>query len=104
MSESQTKAKKTKPKAKKEEEEELASFDHSLKIKPINLVYVSPNPWDSSNDVMITSSKKHQQVLWENMKTILDKHGRHYAHEGGMYLIYAILDYVVSIERKTDKA
>ena len=70
-----------------------------LKIQPLNLVYVSPNPWDYSNDVVITSSKKNQQILWEEMHAILKAHER-YAREGGMYLIYAILDYIVCTERK----
>ena len=82
------------------EEEEPIPTDVHLKIRPINLVYVSPNPWDYSNNVVIMSSKKNQQMIWDRVYKMLNAHGRHYAHEGGMYLIYAILDYIVCTERK----
>ena len=92
--------KKKKEEEEEEEEDEPIPNDVHLKIRPINLVYVSPNPWDYSNDVVIMSSKKNQQILWDKVYKMLDTHGKHYAHEGGMYLIYAILDYIVCTERK----
>lgn len=67
-----------------------------LTIEPFNLIYVFTNPWTEKGHAVISVSQHEEQELWDYIYHIVKSKNNRGRIEGGSYLVYALLDYVVS--------
>lgn len=68
-----------------------------LIIEPFNLIYVFTNPWTEKGHAVISVSQHEEQELWDYIYHIVKSKNNRGRIEGGSYLVYALLDYVVSL-------
>lgn len=70
---------------------------HHLEIQPFNIVFVFTNPWAKSSQGVISVSAEEKEELWEYIHKLLKSKNNRGKSEGGSYLVYALLDYVVRL-------
>ena len=70
-----------------------------LVIRPFNLVFVFTNPWSGSSHAVISLTQENDEGLWDYIYRLLNNKNNRGKQEGGCYLVYALLDYVVSVVR-----
>ena len=71
-----------------------------LVIRPFNLVFVFTNPWSGSSHAVISLTQENDEGLWDYIYRLLNNKNNRGKQEGGCYLVYALLDYVVSVVRE----
>ena len=61
-------------------------------------MFVFTNPWAKSSHAVITIAQGEENEMWEYGNHLLENRDNRGRNEGGSYLVYALLDYVVSEE------
>ena len=74
------------------------SHQNHLSIQPLSIVFVFTNPWAKSSHAVITIAQGEENEMWEYGNHLLENRDNRGRNEGGSYLVYALLDYVVSEE------
>ena len=69
-------------------------------IRPFNLVFVFTNPLSASSHAVISLTQENDEGLWDYIYRLLNNKSNRGKQEGGCYLVYALLDYVVSVVRE----
>lgn len=68
---------------------------HHLEIQPFNIVFIFTNPWAKSSQGVISVTSEEKEDLWDYIYKLLKSKNNRGKSEGGSYLVYALLDYVV---------
>ena len=71
-----------------------------LVIRPFNLVFVFTNPWSASSHAVISLTQENDEGLWDYIYRLLNNKNNRGRQEGGCYLVYALLHYVVGAARR----
>ena len=66
-----------------------------LVIEPLNIVFVFTNPWTKSSHAVLTFTQQEEKEMWEYMNRLISNKNNRGRIEGGSYMVYALLDYVV---------
>lgn len=72
------------------------SHRNHLSVQPLSIVFVFTNPWAKSSHAVITIAQGEENEMWEYGNRLLENRDNRGRNEGGSYLVYALLDYVVS--------
>ena len=67
-----------------------------LQIEPFNIIFVFTNPWAEKGYGVISVTQQEDTGLWDYIHRIVNAKNNRGRIEGGSYLVYALLDYVVS--------
>ena len=70
------------------------SLQH-LTIEPLNIVFVFTNPWAEKGHAVLSFVKENEPGLWDYIHKLVNTKKNRGRIEGGSYLVYAILDYIV---------
>lgn len=77
---------------------------YHLDIQPFNIVFIFTNPWAKSSQGVISVTAEEKEDLWNYIYKLLKSKNNRGKSEGGSYLVYALLDYVVwgvcSVQRR----
>ena len=76
--------------------EPIHSHRNHLSVQPLSIVFVFTNPWAKSSHAIITIAQGDENEMWEYGNHLLENRDNRGRNEGGSYLVYALLDYVVS--------
>ena len=57
---------------------------------------MTTNPWAKSSHAVITITQGDENEMWDYGNHLLENRDNRGRNEGGSYLVYALLDYVVS--------
>ena len=76
---------------------------HHLVVRPFNLVFVFTNPWNRSSHAVISLTQEDEEGLWDYIYRLLNSKNNRGKQEGGCYLVYALLDYVVRLCSAADR-
>lgn len=68
-----------------------------LEVEPLNIIFVFTNPWTKSSHAVLTVTQQEEKEMWEYMNRLLNNKNNRGKAEGGSYMVYALLDYVVSL-------
>ncbi|KAK8801718.1 hypothetical protein WA588_006004, partial [Blastocystis sp. NMH] len=71
------------------------SHRNHLNIQPLSIVFVFTNPWAKSSHAVITITQGDENEMWDYGNHLLENRDNRGRNEGGSYLVYALLDYVV---------
>lgn len=71
-----------------------ASLQH-LSIQPLSIVFVFTNPWAEKGHAVLSFVKEDEPGLWDYIHRLVNTKNNRGRIEGGSYLVYAILDYIV---------
>lgn len=71
------------------------SNKYHIRMVPLNIIYVHDDPWVRAKNTVITIQHTSGHDLWDSISKLMENKNNRGRGENGMYMVYAVLDYVV---------